>query len=245
MSNSTPILSVHQESYSLMSKEVHLLERCEAVIERGLKTFVEVGKALMEIRDRRLYRDTHETFQDYCKERWGMDRQRAYQLIKASTVAENVNKCLQIPANEGQARELGKLPDEQQAEAWEEAIERTDGKPTAAAVAEVVDEMHGESAVAAPPVDEQVPPPDTKPATLPYPTPAQYQQQYHGKGKKLILADELRRLRFVLNLSIGVFRSNCTSAGIWVDDLNVVNPPVIYTLEAVVRELNEMVGDGK
>ena len=33
------------------------------VKERGLETFVDVGLALMEIRDRRLYRDTHATFE--------------------------------------------------------------------------------------------------------------------------------------------------------------------------------------
>jgi hypothetical protein len=55
-------------------------------------------------------------------------------------VAQNVANCQQKPANEAQTRELGKLPEEKQAEAWSEVIERTDGKPTAKAVKEVVDE---------------------------------------------------------------------------------------------------------
>ncbi len=46
----------------------------EAVIGRGLDTFVEVGLALGAIHERRLYRATHSTFEDYCRERWGMDR---------------------------------------------------------------------------------------------------------------------------------------------------------------------------
>jgi hypothetical protein len=28
------------------------------------------GTALLEVRDRRLYRETHATFEDYCRERW-------------------------------------------------------------------------------------------------------------------------------------------------------------------------------
>jgi hypothetical protein len=37
----------------------------ENVIERGLSTFVEVGNALLEIRDSKLYRETHPTFEAY------------------------------------------------------------------------------------------------------------------------------------------------------------------------------------
>ena len=50
------------------------LAECEAVIERGQQTFIEVGQALMEIRDSRLYRETHATFEAYCNERWGWTR---------------------------------------------------------------------------------------------------------------------------------------------------------------------------
>ena len=39
-------------------------------IERGLETLVEVGNGLMQIRDGRLYQETHATFEEYCKERW-------------------------------------------------------------------------------------------------------------------------------------------------------------------------------
>lgn len=40
------------------------LEENEAIIERGLATFVEVGTALAEIRDNRLYRESHGTFEE-------------------------------------------------------------------------------------------------------------------------------------------------------------------------------------
>jgi len=54
---------------------------------RGLATFVEVGQALMKIRDARLYRETHETFESYCRERWGWSRRHANRTIQAAEVA--------------------------------------------------------------------------------------------------------------------------------------------------------------
>lgn len=64
------------------------LAECEKVIGRGLDAFVSVGNALVEIRDDKLYRQTHETFADYCRDRWDLGRARAYQLIDhARTVA--------------------------------------------------------------------------------------------------------------------------------------------------------------
>ena len=68
----------------LAIQEVADLEQHEAVIERGLKTFVDVGNALMAIRDGRLYREQHATFEDYCHGRWGMNRGHANRLIRAS-----------------------------------------------------------------------------------------------------------------------------------------------------------------
>jgi phage N-6-adenine-methyltransferase len=118
------------------------LEQCESVIERGLNTFVEVGSALMEIRDSRLYQTTHATFEDYCRERWGLARSTAYQLIDAFAVVENVRNCGQIPQNESQARPLTSLPPEQQIEAWKLAVETApEGKITGAHVQSAVDQI--------------------------------------------------------------------------------------------------------
>lgn len=105
----------------------------EDVIERGLSTFVQVGQALMEIRDARHYRVTHGTFDVYCRERWGFSDRRARQLVEAAEIGTMVPV-----ANERQARELAPLLDEpeQLREAWAEAS--TNGEPTAAQVREVV-----------------------------------------------------------------------------------------------------------
>lgn len=113
------------------------LAECEAVIERGLATFVEVGEALRRIRDERLYRESHGTFEDYCRERWEMSRKRAYDLMAAEEVRALLSPIGDTPTNEAQARELAPLRDkpERMAEAWAEAQDtaRENGRPVTAA----------------------------------------------------------------------------------------------------------------
>ena len=79
--------------------------------------------ALMAIRDAKLYRETHDTFEAYCKERWGLERRRAYQLMDAATVSSNVNFSTQTPIHETHVRPLTALPPEKQATAWQEAVD--------------------------------------------------------------------------------------------------------------------------
>jgi hypothetical protein len=67
---------------------VSRLAELEAVVERGLETFVEVGTALQEIRDAKLYKVSHSTFEAYCKERWHFSASRARQLCAAAKTAK-------------------------------------------------------------------------------------------------------------------------------------------------------------
>ena len=82
------------------------LAELELVVERGLQTFSEVGAALLEIRDRRLYRETHASFEAYCRERWQLSRPAAYRAIDAARVVDVLSPIGDSPANEAQAREL-------------------------------------------------------------------------------------------------------------------------------------------
>lgn len=117
------------------------LASCEQRIERGLKTFIDVGQALAEIRDSRLYKGTHDTFEDYCRDRWGFSRQRAQQFTAAAELATTmVDTGLPEPTNERQTRALAAVPEPERAEVWREANERTDGKPTAKIVREIAEE---------------------------------------------------------------------------------------------------------
>ncbi|MDV7171920.1 hypothetical protein R4144_00625 [Gordonia amicalis] len=86
------------------------LVECEAVIERGLKSFVEVGQALARIRDERLYKAEFATSEEYCRERWDFARRTAYQFIDAAKVCAQLRTLeAPTPATESQARELSGL----------------------------------------------------------------------------------------------------------------------------------------
>lgn len=84
------------------------LAECEAIIERGLATFIEVGRALLTIRDDRLYRATHSSFEDYCRERWGFSRVHAHRQIEAAKLAALLPTG-NAPTSERAARELAPL----------------------------------------------------------------------------------------------------------------------------------------
>ncbi len=60
----------------------------------------EAGKALMELRDRRLYRSTHSTFEDYCKDRFGYTHRRVNYLIAGSVVFDNIATGTNCSQNE-------------------------------------------------------------------------------------------------------------------------------------------------
>lgn len=133
---------------ALSSTEAYKLRGHEQVIEQGLATFNEVGGALLAIRDERLYRATHGTFEAYCEERWNISRSRAYRLMEASEVMANlspIGDTHPMPDNEAQVRELAKVIPEAQLAAWAAVVETApEGKVTAnhmAVVAHVFDEM--------------------------------------------------------------------------------------------------------
>lgn len=108
---------------TLTSAERDELLRCESIIERGLNTFYEVGTALAEIREQRLYRNTHDTFEAYCRERWQMSRIHAHRLIDAAEVISNLLPIGNTPTTESQARELAPLDADLQKAVWQIAVE--------------------------------------------------------------------------------------------------------------------------
>lgn len=126
----------------LSTDEASELTRHEAVIADGLDKFILVGTALLAIRDNNLHRETHDTFEDYCLERWGMGRTYAHRLMKAAEVVEDLLPIGNTPTTESQARPLTPLDSDQRRAAWTDAVATApDGKPTAkhvtAAVARV------------------------------------------------------------------------------------------------------------
>jgi hypothetical protein len=128
------------------------LNQHEAIIERGLQTFYEVGQSLIEIRTKKLYRDHYANFEVYCMERWGMIEKRASHFMEAAKVIDNlrsgtnVGTDVLLPINEAQARPLTQLPPAQQQQAWQTAVDTApSGKVTGAHVQRVVDDFRGKA----------------------------------------------------------------------------------------------------
>lgn len=125
----------------LVASEVATFGRLEQTIAAGIKSFVEVGNALMQIRDRGLYRERHKTFEAYCQERWNLGRRQVNNLIGAADVVHDLGSALPKiqPASVRQAVPLARLPREERAAAWQEVVETSPGrKPTGKQAEKVV-----------------------------------------------------------------------------------------------------------
>lgn len=116
------------------------LERLESVIRSGLQTFVEVGHALQGIRDGRLYRETHKTFEAYCRERWSIARNYANKLIASAAVVDSLGTTVPAPRTERVARELATVQDpNERRKIWSGVVKTApDGRPAASRVRQVV-----------------------------------------------------------------------------------------------------------
>lgn len=107
------------------------LKELEVVIASGFDQAVEAGRALLEIRDSRLYIDVGaSTFEQYCRGRWSMVVSHAYRQIDAAQIADAISPLGEItPINsEKVGRELAPLlragGPKLVAEAWAKVSER-------------------------------------------------------------------------------------------------------------------------
>jgi hypothetical protein len=108
----------------LTVSESDRLEALEQTIKDGQKTFVAVGRALAEIRDRKLYKAQHKNFEEYCRERWQWTKQHAYRLIECAPIAESNPQVTSI----NQARELAKVAEEKRAQVVEIAATKAEAE---------------------------------------------------------------------------------------------------------------------
>ncbi len=123
-------------STDLTTTEQRDLSRLEQAISAGIRIFHRVGKAIMEIQRRRLYRATHPTFEAYCADRWDFGRQYAYRLIAAADVVEALSPNGRQPTSERQVRPLVGLTPADQRSVWNAGTANGD-RPTAARMEEL------------------------------------------------------------------------------------------------------------
>ncbi len=104
------------------------LEHLEKVVEDNMVSWMKVGFALKEIRDRKLYRTKYSTFEQYTKDRFDCARSTAYQYLSGISVIENVRNADKsfpvLPEKEALVRPLTRLEPNEQPRAWGMAIKR-------------------------------------------------------------------------------------------------------------------------
>jgi hypothetical protein len=91
----------------LTVEETADLARLEGTIKRGEKAFRETALALLEILERRLYREGWGNFDDYCRVRWSFQKNWGFKLASAARVIlDQEKKGLPAPANCYQAARI-------------------------------------------------------------------------------------------------------------------------------------------
>jgi hypothetical protein len=124
----------------LNAVEADELADCEQRIASGIEAFRDVGQALKHVRDFRLYRATHATFEDYCRDRWGWSARRGYQLMDAADAIAGLSpECEPLVHTERAARELAKVEPKDREEVVRKAAES--GSVTAKAIKEAAAEV--------------------------------------------------------------------------------------------------------
>lgn len=143
--------------------EKERLKVLEGVIFTGIKAVFEMGSAMKEIRETRLYRVRCKTWEEYVRDVWDMGKSFVNYQIAASDVIKNLKEnghnCgdlltyegtqgdlyegiinQRLPINEAQARPLTALVPAQQIAAWDLVLEEAgDRKITARLVTSVVE----------------------------------------------------------------------------------------------------------
>lgn len=96
-------------SKNSLSDEQILRQHLERRVE---KAFYKAGCRLKELKERRLYRSTHKSFEEYERDRFNYSRDMAYLKMSAATVYDNIQKFLPtigrqipMPTSERQLRD--------------------------------------------------------------------------------------------------------------------------------------------
>ena len=128
------------DAHDLAKEDRAYLQEREQTIDAGRRTFLEVGQALIEIRDYRdglLYK-RYGTFEKYCQERWEFGRSYAFRLMDAAEIYREMlprgntdgGSVPVLPTTEKQMRSLKKLPTaELRLDAWTSAVQAAGERP--------------------------------------------------------------------------------------------------------------------
>ena len=136
---------------TLSDAELIEYQTYDAIVMMGCRSFADVGLALAQIRDHRLYRNDFRSFEDYCRAKCEYGRNDVDRMISAAQLfAHLMTICQQCqPEHESQVRPLIGLSPDQAAAAWGKAVEMAHGRRvTARVVKDAVKELNLTSATA-------------------------------------------------------------------------------------------------
>jgi DNA repair photolyase len=123
------------------------LDEREQLVAAGLKASIAASKALFEIAtygDGRLWKERFDSFEDYCRIKWGYQKQHAYRLkncgefvheLESLPATKQYPKGYYLPLAETHVRAVLELPKEEQVPFWKELVAET---PPADLTAKVV-----------------------------------------------------------------------------------------------------------
>jgi hypothetical protein len=126
-----------EQSVLLTGEDKKLFAECESDIEVNLRGTFILGWRLEQIRDKKLYRATHKTFETYCKERWDFSKTHANRHIQAYLCEKHLKTLkypgIYVPTKESQVRLIADLQPEQWVEVAAKVKEEVgEGNATAA-----------------------------------------------------------------------------------------------------------------
>lgn len=119
----------------LTKSEWSALKEHEKTIETTKDGFIACGNALGAIQDKKLYRAEFDTFEEYCKEKWGWHRSYVYRLIESAEI--KMSPIGDKIENESQARAIAAVPKKDRKKVLKEAAK--DGDLTAAKITEAAE----------------------------------------------------------------------------------------------------------
>lgn len=113
------------------------LAQLKQIVSRNLSATIDAGRALKEIKDRELWKEEAESFQQFCVDNWGVSKQRAYQLMDSVEIVDSLPKEQSTAVDsERAARELKSVPAEARAAVVKDAASK--GKVTGPAIKKAV-----------------------------------------------------------------------------------------------------------
>ena len=120
-SRSMPLELVRDDDAPLTAQEKKLLQRCETMVAEGKEKvatgFVEIAEAFHQIREQRLYRETHRSFAAYFHEKWGYGRAHANRLADDGQMIADLSPqgdILQAMTSDAHFRPLSSLQEKEQ-----------------------------------------------------------------------------------------------------------------------------------